>query len=164
MDSWDSTVQPWTVLKIFSDTISGFAATSAMLFGTLLHMAGAVGLSSFLLAFLRISLYSSSSKSIKEDSAQSSSIVELWFLFVPIPAFLDSERLYLFSSKLLAIHDLVVACIFVSLSPDHIYPFGGFSFNKVNLVKPLHESDKFLFESTFQQSSIRFSCNTSRSV
>ena len=94
-------------MEIFSDTISGFAATSAMLFGTLLHgMAGAVGLSSFLLAFLRISL-SSSSKSIKEDSAQSSSIVELWFLIVPIPAFLDSERLYLFSSKLLAIHDLV---------------------------------------------------------
>ena len=29
---------------------------------------------------------------------------------------------------------LVVAWIFVSLLPDHIYPFGGFSFNSLNLV------------------------------
>ena len=38
------------------------------------------------------------------------------------------------------------------------------SFNKVNLVKPVHESDRILFPSTFQQSSIRFSCATSKSV
>ena len=31
-------------------------------------------------------------------------------------------------------------------------------------MNPFHESDKPLFEPTFQKSSIRFSCNTSRSV
>ena len=28
-------------------------------------------------------------------------------------------------------------------------PLGGFSFNKLNFVKPVHESDRFLFPSTF---------------
>ena len=41
---------------------------------------------------------------------------------------------------------------------------GGASFYNVNLVKLVHESDRFLFPSTFQQSSIRFSCATSKSV
>ena len=49
-----------------------------------------------------------------------------------------------------------VVWIFVSLRPDHKNPSGGVSFNKVNLVKPVHESDRFLSPSTFQLSSIRF--------
>ena len=66
MDSGDSTLQPCTVLEFFSDAISGFAVTFVMPFGDLLHgMAGATGLSSFVLAFLRFSLHSSSSGSIK---------------------------------------------------------------------------------------------------
>ena len=75
----------------------------------------------------------------------------LAFLFTII-VFLGSVRLYQFSSNLLDIHDLVLgaACIFVILHQDHMYPFGGFSFNRVNLVNPLHESDKCLLESTFQ--------------
>ena len=36
-----------------------------------------------------------------------------------------------------------VVWIFVSLSPGHMYPFGGVSFNSVNLVKPVCESDRF---------------------
>ena len=51
-----------------------------------------------------------------------------------------------------------VVWIFVSLPPDHICPLGRNSFKDVNLVKPVHESDRFLFPSTFQQSSIRFVC------
>ena len=51
-----------------------------------------------------------------------------------------------------------VVWIFVSLPPDHICPLGRISFKDVNLVKPVHESDRFLFPSTFQQSSIRFAC------
>ena len=35
-----------------------------------------------------------------------------------------------------------VVWIFVSPSPDHKNPFGGVSFNNVNLVKPFHESEK----------------------
>ena len=38
----------------------------------------------------------------------------------------------------------------VNLLPDHKNPLGGFSFKRVNFVKPFHESDKFLFGSTFQ--------------
>ena len=40
----------------------------------------------------------------------------------------------------------------------------GFSFNGVNFVNPVHESDKFQSASTFQWSSMRHSCNTSRFV
>ena len=43
-----------------------------------------------------------------------------------------------------------VVWMFVSLHPDHIYPFGGVSFNNVNLVKPVQESDRCLLPSTFQ--------------
>ena len=59
---------------------------------------------------------------------------------------------------------LAVVWIFVSLPPDHIYPVVGFSLSGVNFVEPFHESDKYLLESTVQQSSIRFSYMTSRSV
>ena len=48
VDSWDSPVQPQTVLEVFSDAISGFAATFVMLFGDLLQgMVGAISLSLF---------------------------------------------------------------------------------------------------------------------
>ena len=59
---------------------------------------------------------------------------------------------------------LDVACRFVSLSPDHMYPSGGFLLNRVNWVKPVQESDKSLDPSIFQQSSMRLSCVTSKFV
>ena len=34
--------------------------------------------------------------------------------------------------------------------PDLFHPLGGFSYKRVNFVKPFQESDKLLFESTFQ--------------
>ena len=58
----------------------------------------------------------------------------------------------------------VVAWFVVSISPDHKIPVGGFSFNNVSFVNPVQESDKLRFACTFQKSSKRFSCNTSRFV
>ena len=55
---------------------------------------------------------------------------------------------------------LEVVSFLVSLSPDHVYPPGGFSLNTVNLVKPVHASDNFRSSSAFQLSSICFSTNT----
>ena len=42
-----------------------------------------------------------------------------------------------------------VVCFLVRLSPNHVYPSSGFSFNTVNLVKPVNVSDNFLPPSTF---------------
>ena len=36
---------------------------------------------------------------------------------------------------------LQVVCFLVSLSLEHVYPFGGFSLNVASLVKPIHVSD-----------------------
>ena len=60
------------------------------------------------------------------------------------------------------VSDLEVVCFLVSLSPDHVNPSGGFSFNTMNLVKNVHASDEHLLPSTFQQSSIFLSDITSR--
>ena len=68
--------------------------------------------------------------------------------------FLDSERLYQFWSILLAIRDLV----FFSRT-RYIYPLGCSSFKRVNFVKPHHEADKFLFDSTSQWSYVRICMN-----
>ena len=69
---------------------------------------------------------------------------------LPILVFLFLQRLFQFLSKRQAICDLDVMSFgfFVSLTPDQIYPFGGVSFNNVNLVKPVHVSDRFLSPST----------------
>ena len=48
--------------------------------------------------------------------------------------------------------------------PDHIDPFEGCLFKNVNFVNPVQDSDKLRFASTFQESSMRLSCNTSRFV
>ena len=45
-----------------------------------------------------------------------------------------------------------VVCFLVSLlpHPDHVHPSCGFSFNRMNLVKPVHASDNSCSPSTFQ--------------
>ena len=58
--------------------------------------------------FLIISEYSFVIRIDKLNPSQLSRVVTLRFLFWPIPAFLDSERIYLFSSKILARHNLVL--------------------------------------------------------
>ena len=71
----------------------------------LLHgMAGATRLSSFLHAFLSFFVFFVI-RIDKVNSSQSSSIVELRFLFFPIPVLLDSERLYQFLPRVLAINN-----------------------------------------------------------
>ena len=59
---------------------------------------------------------------------------------------------------------LEVVCFLVTLSLNHVYPSGRLSSNEMNLVKPVHESDNSRSSSTFQQSSICFSNNTSSDV
>ena len=41
-------------------------------------------------------------------------------------------------------------CLFVNRLPDHVYPSGGFSYNMVNRVKPVHASDRSRSASMFQ--------------
>ena len=45
---------------------------------------------------------------------------------------------------------LEVVGFLVSLFPDHVCPSSGLSFNKMNLVKPVHAFDNFLSPSMFQ--------------
>ena len=56
------------------------------------------------------------------------------------------------SSRVLAITDLAwMSAVFLLIShPDHMSPSGGFSSNRVNFVKPVHESDKSDDPSAFQ--------------
>ena len=76
-----------------------------------------------------------------------------------------AERLFQFWSYFKhTFPGLVVPRMFVNVLLDHMYPFGGFSFNNVNFVNPVQESDKLLLASTFQKSSILISCNTRRFV
>ena len=45
---------------------------------------------------------------------------------------------------------LEVVCFLISLSPDHVNPSAGLSFNKMNLVLPVQASDNSLSPSKFQ--------------
>ena len=148
------------------DAISCFAATFVVPDRAfLLHgMAAAIGHSNFLLAFLSfIVILVIGINEVK--SLPSSSIAEFWllvfpFLFVSILCGFPNFRPYFWPYMIWSGSRLN----FFSISPGPHIPLGGFSFNRVNLVKTIHESDKLVFESTFQQSSTRFSCMTSRSV
>ena len=114
-------------------------------------IAGATGVSNFLRAFSMVSLNSVSSGSMKwiprnflAFSRWSFSSHHFCFSFslacFPI-VFQSSGRKW---------SGLDVSCFLVSLSPDHIYPSGGFSSKRVNSVKPVQESDKSLDPSIFQ--------------
>ena len=121
--------------------------TDALLHG----IAAAFGVSNFLLAFLMMSFYSSSLGPMEwiplKFQAYSSfgfSMAHSCFsLFWAASPILVQASGHMWSGR-------DVVWMFVSLLPDHIYPFGGVSFNNVNLVKPIHESDRFLLPSTFQ--------------
>ena len=104
------------------------------------------GTSNFLLTFLKVSLYSPFWQ------------LDCRLLFFSLLSGFSNLGLHckphIFRS--------VVAWFVVSISPDHKNPVGGFSFNNVSFVNPVQESDKLRFACTFQKSSVRFSCNTSR--
>ena len=87
----------------------------------------------------------------EEYSSQFSGIVELWFL--------DSPSLFCFLFRCIGhkfphIWPYTIrtrGCLFPCKSPPgRVYPSGGLSFKKMNLVKPVHASDNSLSPSTFQ--------------
>ena len=128
-------------------------------------IAGATDVSNFLRAFLMVSLNSLFSGSMKYIPLN----------FRAFSRWIFSSDHFCFSFSLaffptvfqISGHKwsgLDVSCFLVNLSPDHMYPSGGFSSNKVNWVKPVQESDKSRDPSTFQKSSMRFSCLTSKFV
>ena len=87
----------------------------------------------------------------KVNSSQSSSIVELWFFFCPFLFFSMLSGFTNFRPNFWPYMIWSGRRLNLCQSPsDHIYRFGGFSFNKVNFVNPFQESDKCLFGSTFQ--------------
>ena len=89
VDSWESTTQPHIVLNSFPLPFLCSTRVSPMLeggFAPLQGMAGAIGLSNFLLAFWIVSEYSLSSRSFKKSS-QLSSIVTIRSLFCPFLLF-----------------------------------------------------------------------------
>ena len=127
--------------------------------------AGDAGTSNFVRAFLRISLNSSSSGSMKQIPLS----LRAFSIFGFSLAQFCISSIFEFLDILLQISGhkksgLDVACRLVNPPPDHMYPCGGFSFNKGKCVKPVHESDKSLDPSMFQQSSMRLSWNTSKAV
>ena len=123
--------------------------------GVLQGIAAGIGTSNFLRAFFMILLNSSSSGSMKKISRNclvisSFGVSRAHFCFALL--FAASDICFHISGHTLP--GLEVVCFLVSLHPDHVYPLGGLSFNKMNLVKPVHASDNSLSPSTSQSSSI----------
>ena len=128
-----------------------------------------IGLSNFLLAFLKsffvFLVISGSNKVISSQSSMHCRVLASRFSILD---FISSERL----SYFWVIHDRATYCFVLWLHAllsvsllDHIYPLGGFSFNKVNFVKPFHESDKVSVRiDTPTIINTNSACNTSRSV
>ena len=148
VDSWDSAIQPYTVLEFFSDAMFGFAVTFVMLLGSILHgMAAAMELSSFLLVFFENFFVLFVIRIDKVKSSQSSSNVELWFFLCP---FLFFSILTCFTNVRRNFWPYVIwsgSRLNLCQSPPgpYIYiffPFGDFSFSKVNLVNHFQETDK----------------------
>ena len=90
------------------------------------------------------------------NASQSSSIIDFWLLdwlsslLSGFSNFGPHFRPHILRSS---------SCLnFCQSPPNHQYPFGGFSFNNVNFVNPVQESDKLPFASTppVQYSSLLF--------
>ena len=116
---------------------------SPLLFiGILQGIAAGIGTSNVLRAALIVSLNSSPFGSIKNIplnclalSSFGFSIAHLCFAFF----FGASDICVHISGHTLSRRE--VDCFLVSPHPDHVYPSGGLSVNKMNLVKPVHASD-----------------------
>ena len=125
---------------------------SPLLFnGILQGIAAGIGTSNFLRAAFLMSLNSSSFVSMKNIPFNCLALWSFVFSFVHFCFaffFAASDMCFHISSHTLS--GLEVVCFLVSLSPDHVYPSGGLSFNKMNLVKPVHASDNSFSPSTLQ--------------
>ena len=119
-------------------------ATTFVMQGCLLHgMAGAVDLTSFLLAFFLKSFFEI--LVIRIDNVNSSQSPEHCRASVSLLPMPFCSRFWTASPILVRTSGhtwsgLVVVWIFVSPTPDHMYPFGGFSVNRVNFVKLLQRT------------------------
>ena len=104
-----------------------------LFFAILLGIAGAIGVSNFLRTFLMVSLKSLSSVSIKQIPRNFRALSRWSFSFDHF-CFSFSLALFpiFFQSSGHKWSGLDVSCFLINLSQDHIYPFGGFSSNKVN--------------------------------
>ena len=116
--------------------------------GVLVGIAAGIGIFNFLRSFFMVSLNSSSSSSIKKYHVIAWQYRALVFRrpifacpYVWMLCFHISGRNF---------SGLEVVCFLVSLSPDHVYPSGGSSFNIVNLVNPVQVSDNSRSPSAFQ--------------
>ena len=109
-------------------------------------MAGAVGTSNFLRAFLMISFSLHILRFNEINPSQPSCILELRFFTRPVLLFLQLRVPWHYSPDFGPQMIKPGCCLPFrqSLSPDHVYPSGSFSFNIVNCVKPVKESDKSL--------------------
>ena len=153
VNSWDSTMQPCFVFGTYWDASDPRSRCQTLsLFLLLQRITGAMSVSSFLLAFFVVLLILLIIQISEISSFQLSSIIQCRVFNRPFFVFLLSERLFQFLSKLQVIYDLVVQSFeLLSISPRTTKnPFEGVSFNRVNFVKPVYESDKLLFKSTFQ--------------
>ena len=117
-------------------------------------IAAGIGTSNFVRAAYTVSLTSASFGSLKniplKCQALSSfgfSIAHLCFAFF----FAASDINFHISGHTSSGRDVFSL---VSLHPDHVYPSGGLSFSRTNLVNPVHVSDSSLSPSTSQTSSI----------
>ena len=118
-------------------------------------------LPTFLLAFWMVSLHSSFSWSIRVHASHSSFVLEFWLL---VCTFLSFS--FFWAALPILVHTsshtwsgLVVVWTSVSLPTGRHVSFERFSLSmRMKYVNPIHESDKLLFSSTFQSSSMRLSC------
>ena len=147
IDSSASTMQAYLVLR-FPILRQVFPMQFA---GVLQGMAAGIGISNFLRAFLMVCLnyssFGSMTKIPRNLLALSSfgfSIAQFCFALL----FAASDICFHISGHTLS--GLEVDCFLASLLLDRAYPSGGLSFNKMNLVKPVHASDNSLSPSTFQ--------------
>ena len=122
-----------------------------MLIGVLQGIAAGIGISNFSPAFFMMFLKSSPAGSMKKIprnflalSTFGFSIAQFCFAL----RFDASDISFHISGHTLS--GLEVVCFLVSLSPDHVFPSSDLSFNKINLVKPVHASDYSPSPSTFQ--------------
>ena len=111
--------------------------------------------SNFFRIFFIVSLNSVSSRPIQQIPLNLMTIVELRLCNRRMPFFPDVGSFTTCSTKLLAtINRTWLLPKLLSISslslPDHVKPFGGFSCNTVNWVKPVHGPDSSRSPSTFQ--------------
>ena len=136
-----------------------------LLIGILQSIAAGIGTSNFLRAAFIMCLNSSSSGSMKYIllNCLALSIFDFSMAHFCFAFFFAASDICLHISGHIS-SGREVDCFLASLSTQQVYPSGGLSFNRTNLVNPVHASDNFHSPSTFPVIFNIFSTNTSRDV